>query len=139
MKRTSRVASLVAKMSCALAVDRSLVGRREQAVEVLHEGALARARVPNDGHELAGVESPRLYVAYGRLLEGRAHAVGVREVLGFYDRVHWRIPFPSLKRGHYGAGALVHRERRQGQLAAAGAAGSYMSSVVAGTAEPLAL
>ena len=70
----------------ALAVDRALVGA-EQAVEVLYEGALARARVADDGHELA-----RIYldadVAYGSLFKGRALAVYVRQVLGFYDRVH---------------------------------------------------
>ena len=48
---------------------------------------------PMTADELAGVELD-VYIVYRRLLERRAHAVGVREVFYFYDSVHWRIPFP---------------------------------------------
>ena len=112
-------------------------GRREQAVEVLHEGALARARMPNHGHQLAGVEF-HVYILYGRLLERRAHAVGVREVFGFYNSVHWRIPFPYLSAAIMAPAHSSTVSAVRGQLPAAGVEAVYELRR-GGDAEPLAL
>ena len=81
---------------------------REQAVEVLDEGALARARVADDGHELARVDLYARRRVWQPFSKGVPRAVYVRQVLGPDDRVHSFIPF--LRRQisrHDGVGALA--------------------------------
>ena len=116
-----------------LAVHRAARGR-EQAVQVLHEGALARAGVAYDGDELAGAEL-HINAVHGRLLERSAHAVGVREVFYFYNSVHWRNPFP------YPSAAIMASAHSSTVSASSGRSqpspsSSYMNSVVAGTSRP---